>query len=130
MLESDHQAMNDLQILRERGAPEALLAAIAASGLPAAAARAAVERISSINRLRRLFSPKARLSERELARLKAVATLAADVANDEGGADGAARFWGVEMPWLGGRTPAYWLARGDIGMIEDLRARINYGIPP
>ena len=29
------------------------------------------------------------------------------------------------MPWLGERTPAHWLARGDIGAIEDLRLRIN-----
>jgi len=34
------------------------------------------------------------------------------------------------MPWLGGRSPADWLARGDIGAIEELRTRINHGIPP
>jgi hypothetical protein len=83
-----------------------------------------------LNRLRLLFNPRARLSGAELSRLEAVAALAAAVAADEGGAAGARRFWDSAMPWLGGRTPADWLRRGQMGAIEELRARINHGIPP
>ena len=122
--------MDDLAVLRERGAPAASLDAIAASGLPAGAARGAVERMSLLNRLRLAFNRKAALSPRELTRLRAVAELACEVARDEGGAEGARRFWDAPMPWLGGSSPADTLARGDIGVIEDLRVRINYGIPP
>ncbi len=122
--------MDDLAVLRERGAPAASLDVIAASGLPAGAARGAVERMSLLNRLRLAFNRKAALSPRELTRLRAVAELACEVARDEGGAEGARRFWDAPMPWLGGSSPADTLARGDIGVIEDLRVRINYGIPP
>ena len=85
---------------------------------------------SLLNRLRLAFNRKAALSPRELTRLRAVAELACEVARDEGGAEGARRFWDAPMPWLGGSSPADTLARGDIGVIEDLRVRINYGIPP
>jgi hypothetical protein len=122
--------MDEWRILRQRGAPAEWLDALAASGLPAGAACGAIERVSPFNRLRRWFSPRARLSGRELMRLKAVVQLAEAVAKGEGGPAGAARFRGATMPWLDGRTPADWLARGRIGVVEDLRARIDYGIPP
>ena len=121
---------NGLQRLRERGAPAQLLDAIAVSGLPGDVALGAVEACGLINRLRLMISPRAPLSTREQARLQAVAALAQEVAESEGGPENAYRFWDYPMPWLGGRTPANWLERGDIGAIEDLRTRINYGIPP
>ena len=107
-----------LAALRECSAPAAMIETIAASGLPAAAARGAVERGAFSDRLRRWLRPTAALTARELARLAAVAALAAEVASDEGGPDGARRFWETAMPWLGGRTPADWLARGQTWTIH------------
>lgn len=121
---------DDFEALRARGAPPALLAAIAASGLPGEAVCGAVVRVGWFNRFCLLFNPRARLSGSERARLDAIAALATAVAADEGGPEGARRFWNAAMPWLDGRTPAEQLRRGDIGGIEELRARINFGIPP
>jgi hypothetical protein len=119
-----------LSSFRARGAPAALIEAIARSGLPGDAACGAVASVGLLNCIRLIFLPNAPLSARERAMLEAVAELAVEVAADEGDAEGARRFWLASMPWLHGKTPAYWLARGDIGGIVDLRRRINFGIPP
>jgi uncharacterized protein (DUF2384 family) len=121
---------DSLQPLRARGAPEELLARLAASGLPGKAACVAVAP-GPMGRLRARFLPQAPLSKTESARLAAVAALAADVLEMEGNAQAAQRFWTTAMPWLGGMTPAATLARPDgPGVIDDLVNRLKYGIPP
>jgi putative toxin-antitoxin system antitoxin component (TIGR02293 family) len=122
----EHQA---LAALRARGAEARLVDKIAASGLPAATALRAIQAIGLPGRLRRWLRPDAPLSEEERQRLAAVATIAADVDEMEGGAANAGRFWDGAMPWLGGKTPAQALVRRDgPGVIEDLVTRIKYGI--
>jgi hypothetical protein len=122
---------DDAAILHARGAPMAVLDAIAAAGLPLEVVRSAIERSGGwFGRFRAFCNPSAALSASELAALEAIAALAVKVADAEGGPEGAARFWSAEMPWLEGRSPAYWLAWGDISVIEELRERINYGLPP
>jgi len=81
--------------------------------------------------LRRWFRSDAPLSAAEALRLKTIVDLAADVLDLNGGAEGAARWWTTQIPWLGGRTPAATLARRDgPSIVEDLVNRIKYGIPP
>lgn len=121
---------DDFDALRARGASADLIEAIAAAGVPAAVVRRAVEQAGFFGRLRLLINRRAPLSVAERARLVAVADQARAVADSEGGFEGARRFWTTAMPWLGGRTPADCLARGEIGAVAELRARIDLGIPP
>jgi putative toxin-antitoxin system antitoxin component (TIGR02293 family) len=111
-------------------APEEL-ERLAASGLPDQAIRDAVAAKSLLSRLRARFAPRSPLSKAERRRLAALAVLADDVLEMEGGAEEARAFWTRPMPWLGGKTPAETLASRDgIGVIDDLVNRIKYGIPP
>jgi putative toxin-antitoxin system antitoxin component (TIGR02293 family) len=117
--------------LRARGAPADVLARLAATGLPGRAACDAVAAASLAHRLRVRFSPQARLSRVENARLAAIAALADDVLEMEGNPESAHRFWTGPMPWLGGRTPAETLAgRNGTGVVDDLVNRLKHGIPP
>jgi uncharacterized protein (DUF2384 family) len=121
---------DDLAALRRRGADPDLLERIAASGLPGERLRRGLEATGAIDAVRRRFWPNTTLSAAEASRLKTIADLAADVLSLNGSTDAAERWWTMEIPWLGGRTPAATLARHDgPSIVEDLVNRIKYGIP-
>ena len=128
---ADAQPANGFARLRARGAPEDVIDAIAASGLPGEFAAKAVAATGAWNRLRLSLRPTAPLTTTETTRLAAIAELAAEVAKLHNGPEGAARWWAGPMPWLGGHTPAETLTRRDgISIVADLVNRIAYGIPP
>jgi uncharacterized protein (DUF2384 family) len=84
-----------------------------------------------LGRLRRRLRPQSSLSVSEQQRLQAIAKIAAEIDDMEGGAEKALRFWHQSMPWLGGKTPAEVLIQRDgLGVIDDLINRIKYGIYP
>jgi putative toxin-antitoxin system antitoxin component (TIGR02293 family) len=118
-----------LALLLARGGDPAEIERIVASGLPVAVALRAVEATGLLSRLRRRLRPQSPLSPSERQCLQAVAKIAAEVDDMEGGADNASRFWHQPMPWLGDKTPAEALVRRDgLGVIDDLINRIKYGI--
>ena len=94
-----------LEPLRRRDAPEELLAQLAGSGLPGAAACRAVATSSMIGRLRARLLPRSRLTKAEGARLEAIAVLAADVRDMKGSAERAGQFWCFAMPGSAARHP-------------------------
>lgn len=118
-----------LEVLRQRGASDQLVAKAMAAGLPPPTLLRAIEAGGWTCRLRRWLRPQAPLSGEERRRLEGIAELAAAVAELEPDEAGVARFWRTPMPWLGGRTPIDTLASRDgPAAVADLANRLRHGI--